>query len=302
MDIVNGLLGRETSIPRADSILWLVRLPKSLTALLAGAALSVCGGMLQALFRNPLADPFVLGINSGGSLGAAAAILFGGVLFSSPYSLLNLVFFAWLGALGSSLLVLLAARRVEDSGSLLIVGLMIGYIVNAFVGIMIHFSGAAQVKGFVAWGFGSFGMVPWERLFFMIPALLSGLFLSFFLCKPLNALLLGEQAAAALGVSVRRARFATLSVSALLAGTVTAFCGPIGFIGLAVPHIARRVCKSGDHRRLIPLFLLLGGTLALLADMLTQIPADGSVLPLNAVTSLIGAPFVLHVLLAWGKR
>lgn len=285
--------------PEFHNIIIHFRLPKAITALLAGCALSVSGLLMQALFRNPLADPFVLGINAGGSLGAAAVVLTG--IFSSPLlRYLGLVGGAWVGSALSMLLVLAAARRVRDSGSLLVVGVMIGYLVSALVSVMMHFSRAESVQGFVAWSFGSFSGVGWDRLAILSPIIIIAILLSFPLAKPLNAMLLGESSAASLGVNVQRVRFISIALTAVLSGTVTAFCGPVAFIGIAVPHLCRSISKSGDHAKLLPLCIIGGGILAMLADMATQIGAGA--LPLNAVTSMIGAPFVIHALLSSRKR
>lgn len=269
-----------------EQIIFHFRLPKSLTALFAGAALSVSGLLMQALFRNPLADPFVLGINAGGSLGAALMILIG-------LRELGIVGGAWLGSAFSMLLVLYAARRVRDSGSLLVIGVMIGYIVSALVSVMINFSRAERVQGFVVWSFGSFSGVGWDRLAILAPVIIFALGGCLFLSKPLNAMLLGENSARSLGVDVRKIRFISISLTAILSGTVTAFCGPVAFIGLAVPHLCRTFSRSGDHAKLLPLCIVVGGALALLAESATQ-----SGLPLNSVTSIIGAPFVIHALVS----
>lgn len=249
---------------------------------------------MQALFRNPLADPFVLGINAGASFGAALAVLTG-VISVPILGSFGIVGGAWFGAAVSMLLVLAAARRVRDSGSLLVVGVMIGYLVSALVGVMMHFSRAERVQSFVVWSFGTFSGVSWDRLAIIAPIIIVGIGACFPLAKPLNAMLLGENSAASLGVNVRVVRFFSIALVAILSGTVTAFCGPVAFIGLAVPHLCRTLSRCGDHLKLLPLCIFGGASLALIAEIATQL-GGASVLPLNAVTSVIGAPFVIHAL------
>jgi iron complex transport system permease protein len=287
--------------PAYKEIILEFRLPKAITALLAGIALSVSGLLMQALFHNPLADPFVLGINAGGSLGAAIAISSTAFLHILPRQI-SMIGGAWVGSAASMFIILTMAKRVRDSGSLLIIGVMLGYIASSLVSILIHFSRAEHVQGYVSWSFGTFSGVGWDRIaLFSIPIILI-VIACFFITKPLNSLLLGENSARLLGVNVLSLRFYTIIFTAALSGTVTAFCGPIAFIGLAVPHICRSASHSGDHAKLLPLCIVVGGTLALLADLLTHIGGAGAVLPLNAVTSLIGAPFVINALIYFRKR
>ncbi|MCL1941551.1 MAG: iron ABC transporter permease [Synergistaceae bacterium] len=285
--------------PAYREIILEFRLPKAITALLAGIALSVSGLLMQALFHNPLADPFVLGINSGGSLGAAIAVA--GFLNIFPRQV-SMIGGAWLGSAVSMLVILAATKRVRDSGSLLIVGVMLGYIASSLVSILMHFSRAEHVQGYVSWGFGTFSGVGWDRIaLFSIPIIIIAA-ACFFITKPLNSLLLGENSARLLGVNVTSLRLQVIVFTAALSGSVTAFCGPIAFIGLAVPHICRSVSRSGDHAKLLPLCIVTGGALALIADLLTHAGGGGAVLPLNAVTSLVGAPFVIHALVYFRKR
>jgi len=287
--------------PAYKDIIWEFRIPKAITALLAGIALSVSGLLMQALFHNPLADPFVLGINAGGSLGAAIAVSSAAWLHILPRQI-SMIGGAWVGSAIAMLIILAMTKRVRDSGSLLIVGVMLGYIASALVSILIHFSRAEQVQGYVSWSFGTFSGVGWDRIaLFSIPIAIV-VFACFFITKPLNSLLLGENSARLLGVNVSSLRFFAIVFTAALSGSVTAFCGPIAFIGLAVPHICRSISRSGDHAKLLPLCIVVGGTLALLADLMTHVGGRGAVLPLNAVTSLIGAPFVIHALVYFRKR
>jgi iron complex transport system permease protein len=269
-----------------------LRLPRILTSLAAGSALSVAGLGMQTLFQNPLAGPFVLGINAGASLGVALATLLTGALAS-----LGLAASSWLGSSLVLFVMIGIAGRLKNNITLLILGLMFGYGVSALVSVLIHFSSPEQIQQFVLWSFGSFSSVTWQQLSLFVPVSLSGVMAMFFLAKPLNALLLGESYASTMGVSVRHIRLALVFVTAILAGTVTAFCGPIAFLGMAVPHLCRHFLKSGDHRLLIPASALSGGVLALAADFFAHLPGSALVLPLNAVTSLVGAPVVVWVIL-----
>lgn len=302
-DILQILRGAEPARATWTTIILDFRLPKALTALLAGAALGVSGLQMQTLFRNPLADPFVLGISSGASLGVAlvvlsvgttGAILLAGLGLAGDF---GLTVAAILGAGLALLVVTLVAARVQSVMTLLILGLMFGAGVSALVSLLMYFSIAERVQAYINWTFGSFGGVTWKQMPIFIPVILLGLTGAFFLSKPLNALLLGESYARSMGMNIRRARLAIVFSTALLAGCVTAFCGPIGFLGIAVPHLCRAVFSTSDHRTLIPATILLGGTLALAADLIAQAPGSQIVLPLDAVTTLLGAPVVIWVIL-----
>ncbi len=305
-DILKILVGAEPERKTWTTIVLNFRLPKAVTATLAGAALAVAGLAMQTLFRNPLADPFILGINSGASLGVALVVLSVGVAGISANALLvglgllgnlGLVVAASLGAGLILGLMLVVSHRVTSTMTLLILGLMVSYATSATVSLLLYFSVAERIQAYINWTFGSFGTVTWGQLHILAPAVLLSLVLAFFLAKPLNALLLGETYAQTMGLNVRRARLLIISSAAVLAGAVTAFCGPIGFLGIAVPHLARNLFRSSDHRLLIPACALLGATLALAADIIAQLPGSQTVLPLNAVTALIGAPVVAWVIL-----
>ncbi len=278
------------------TIVRAVRLPEALTALCAGAALAVSGLLMQTLFRNPLAGPSVLGITSGSGVGVAV------VMLASPWwsgwlpSDAAVSIAAFGGAVGMLTLILLADRRVGDGVTLLIVGLMAGYLCSALVSVLQVAASATAVKGYVGWGMGSFAQVPPDRLVWLVLPGAFGLLLAFLLIKPLDALLLGDHYAQSLGVSVPVVRRRIILVTALLAGTVTAFCGPIAFLGLATPHVARALVGSAAHGRLMPVTALLGGALALLCDTVVRWSMPAAALPLNAVTSLLGVPVVLWVL------
>ncbi len=282
------------------------RLPKALTATLAGAALGVSGLQMQTLFRNPLADPFVLGVSSGASLGVALVVLSVGAANTALLAVagllgnLSLVVAACLGAGAVLILVLVLAQRVQSSVTLLILGLMIGYLTSAVVSLLLSFSIAERIQAYIAWSFGSFGGVTWSQMRVLAPVVLGGLLLAFILTKALNALLLGETYARSMGLDIRRSRIGIVTSSAVLAGTVTAFCGPIAFLGIAIPHLCRALLRSADHRVLLPACALLGATAALLADLVAQAPGTSVVLPLNAITALIGAPVVVWIILRRG--
>ncbi len=309
-DVLKILIGEEPARKTWTTIVLKFRLPKAITATLSGSALAVAGLQMQTLFRNPLADPFVLGINSGASLGVALVVLSVGVAGVSATSMLaglgllgnfGLVTAASLGAGAVLMLMLLVARRVHSSTTLLILGLMVGYGTAALVSLLLYFSITERIQAYINWTFGSFGGVTWSQLHVFAPVILVALMLGLALAKPLNALLLGETYAQTMGVNVRRTRLVIVLSAAVLAGAVTAFCGPIGFVGVAVPHLARHLFRSSDHRLLLPACALLGALLALVADLIAQMPGTQTVLPLNAVTALLGAPVVAWVILRRGS-
>ena len=284
-------------------ILFGYRLPKALTAILAGAALSVAGLLMQTLFRNPLAGPDVLGVNAGASLGVALITMFtsGVGTFMLGFGSWGLVVAAVAGAVGVLLLVLLASVRVPDLVSLLIVGMMFGYIAASVVSLLQNVSNPDTLKVFVIWTFGSLSAVTWKLFPVLLLVVSLGILLALFLQKSLNALLLGEHYAKGLGVSIARTRFLIILSTALLAGGVTAFAGPIGFIGITVPHIARGIFKSWNHRIVLPASILCGACLMLLCDCITQGPFLSNALPINSVTALFGAPMIIWILLKKNK-
>ncbi len=302
--VVSILLGREDVPEGYRQIVLLFRLPRAVTAMLAGSALGIAGLKMQTLFRNPLADPFVLGISSGASLGVAFVVLAAGSLGgnamlekSGVTGNISLILAATLGAVAVLSVILSVARRVESNLTLLIIGLMFGYMSSALVSMLMQFSREHQMQSYIAWTFGSFGSVTWRQMIVFAPTVLAGLALSRVLAKPLNAFLLGEDYARSMGVNVRSVRFWIVLGSSLLAGTVTAYCGPIGFLGIAIPHLCRLLLKTSDHHSLVPAVILMGATIALAADLISQVPGSRMVLPLNAVTSLIGAPVVIGMIL-----
>ncbi len=302
-DIITILLGGEPARATWTTIVMDFRLPKALTALLAGSALAVSGLQMQTLFRNPLADSYVLGVSAGASLGVALVVLTVGTtgsILMAGFGLLGdfgLAAAAFLGAASVLLLIVLVAGRVGSVMTLLILGLMFGYATSAVVSLLLYFSIAERIQAYINWTFGSFGGITWGQMPVFAPIIVVGLLGSFFLGKSLNALLLGEFYARSMGLNVRRARIWIILTTALMAGTVTAFCGPIAFIGIAVPHLCRSLFGTSDHRILLPGVVMMGGLVALLADLIAQVPGGQVVLPLNAVTALIGAPVVIWIIL-----
>ncbi len=285
-----------------NNIILNFRIPKALTAVLAGSALAVSGLQMQTLFRNPLAGPFILGISSGAGLGVALVIFLG--VWLGGFIELAGIGRSWLlvgaSGVGSFIvlsIVLLASFRIRSGVSLLIIGLMFGSAVSALVSILQYFSQAENIQAYVIWTFGSLGSLSWTELYVMLPVIGVSLIASFLLSKPLNALLLGENYAESLGLNIKRARMLIIINTSLLAGTVTAFCGPIAFIGLAIPHIARMLFNTSNHLLLTPLVILLGGSLLMLFDIIAQLPGVDETLPINAITSLFGAPFVIWLIL-----
>lgn len=299
-EVVTILLGGEPTREPWREIVLNFRLPRSITAMTAGAALAISGLQLQALFRNPLAGPSLLGINAGASLGAALVVLTGGLTGWAAVGWLgqfSLVGAASVGAAAAMVLVLLVAHRVRNSLALLIFGLMLGYTTTALVTILLHFSSIDQTLAYLSWTFGSFAGVTWVQIPVLVAIVLAGLGLAYLTGKPLNLLLLGEEQALSLGLSLKLTRLYLILSSSLLAGTVTAFCGPIAFLGVAVPHLSRSLFRTLDHRVLIPASILLGALLALVADGIAQLPGSQAILPLNAVTALIGAPVLIGLML-----
>jgi len=304
-EIVKILLGLPVESSAWQKIVLLFRLPKALAALLAGAALSVSGLLMQTLFRNPLAGPSVLGINAGAGLGVAVTVLaagggVGGATLLEGFSWFGQVSLVVSSAIGAGLVlvvIMFLSRRIDNIMTLLILGLLFGYAAEAGVSILMHLSVAERVQAYIFWSFGSFSGVTWDSLWVFALFVILGLLLGFGTVKQLNALLLGEGYAFSMGVRIRRTRRLIILSTALLAGVTTAFCGPITFIGIAIPHLARVLFASSDHKLLLPASLLLGSSSALLSDIVSQVPGQDLLLPLNAVTSILGAPVVIWVIL-----
>ena len=266
------------------------RLPQAVTALLAGSSLAVSGLMLQTLFKNPLAGPSILGISDGANLGVAIAMIYLGAA-----SYLTTIVAAFVGAAVVLLIILGFSRKVSSNVMLLIIGIMVGYLASSVISILNYHASADKVHQYVMWGMGDFSGVSLAKLPWLAGFALAGLAGALLLIKPLNALLLGESYAANLGVNVRRSRVLILVCTGVLTAVITAFCGPVSFIGLAVPHIARLLLGSSNHRHLLPVTLLSGACIALLCSILTVTPGSNSVLPLSAITPIVGAPVIIYV-------
>jgi iron complex transport system permease protein len=305
-DILRVLMGESASKASWTTIVRDIRLPRAITALLAGASLGVAGLMLQTFFRNPLAGADVLGITSGASLGVALVVLststIGGTLIAGAglMSDMSLAGAALMGATGTFLLIMLMARTIQSQTTLLILGMMVASLTSALVSLLMYFAIPDQINAFVRWTFGSFDGTTWSELAVFAPCVVVGLALAMLCIKPLNALLLGEAYARSMGVRVGRIRLMVISITALLVGSITAFCGPIGFIGIAVPHVCRSLFRTTDHRILIPATMGVGGMVALIAALIAQVPNSQTILPLNPIMALLGSPVVIWVI--WRGR
>lgn len=299
-DIFNTLTGEVASRNSWQIIILNFRLPKAITAVMVGSGLSICGLLMQTLFRNPLAGPFVLGISSGASLGVALLILGSGLLggFLTP-----LLFSNWAmiiaASTGSSLVlfaVILAANKVRNTMSILIIGLMFGSLTSAIISVLSYFSEAQQIQQFTFWRFGSLGNLSWTELLLFGSIYLIGITATFTIIKPLNSFLLGENYAKSLGINTKKSRNVILLITSLLTGVITAFSGPIAFIGLAVPHIAKMLFYTSNHKISLPASAILGAIILLICDSIAQLPTSEFTLPINAITSLFGAPVVIWLL------
>ena len=292
--------GGEASV--ASNIIWSSRVPQALTALVAGAGLAVSGLQMQTVFRNPLAGPSVLGISNGASLGVALVVLMSGRLGGVALSRLGYLgdvamsIAAIVGALAVMALIVWVARRVQSGVTLLIIGVMIGYLANAVIGVLKFFSNEEDIKAYVVWGLGSFARVSGDQMVLFVVLMVILLPLSMLLVKTMNLLLLGDAYAKNLGLNLGRARSLVILSSGALVAIVTAYCGPIMFIGLAVPHLARALFRTSDHRILMPATLLAGAALALLCNLIARMPGFEGALPVNSVTALVGAPVIAAVL------
>ena len=299
-DIFYGLIGKATTQESWQYIIQNYRLPKALTAIIVGSGLGISGLLMQTLFRNPLAGPFVLGISSGASLGVALVILGAGI-FGSIFSVLflskwGIVVAASLGSFLVLLAVIAVSIKVRDTMAILIIGLMFASITAAIVNVLSYFGSAEQLQQFVFWGLGSLGNLSWEDLLILSFLYTAGLLVSVVSIKSLNALLLGENYAKSLGLNIKKSRLTIIIATSLLAGTITAFTGPIAFIGLAIPHITRQVFNTSNHKILLPAVFLIGAIVMLICDSIAQWPNSDLTLPINAITSLVGAPIVVWLL------
>lgn len=299
-EIINSFIGNTMQKESWEIILWNFRLPKAFTAILVGMALSISGLLMQTLFRNPLAGPYVLGLSSGASLGVAFVILGAGFL---PSFLANIFLSSYgivlASALGSALVliaVLAVSQKLKDTMAILIVGLMFGSLTSAVVTVLSYFSTAEQLQKFTFWSLGSLANLSWSEVSLLFIITFIGIILSFLVIKPLDALLLGEKYAKSLGVNFKKTRYIIIFATSILAGSITAFVGPIAFIGLAVPHISKLLFQTSNHYILFWSTLLIGAIILLFCDIIAQCPGQDITLPINAVTSIIGAPVVIWLL------
>lgn len=276
------------------SILMDIRLPKALTAILAGMALSVSGLMMQTLFRNPLAGPYILGVSSGASLGVALLTMLGGLFLYTLHSPLSTALAAICGSALVLLLMLLIARRIRSNVTLLIVGMMVGAVASAMVGVIQNFADPDSLKLFIVWTLGSLQGVGWQEMQYLLPVTIVGMAVAVGLIKPLNGLILGEDYAQGLGIRVQAVRWVIVLATGLLVGGITAFCGPIAFVGVAVPHIARGLFQSTSHRWTLPACAIIGANLLLVCDIVSSLCTYP--LPISTLSSLIGAPIIIYVI------
>lgn len=304
-EVLATLLGKATDASHATIILKM-RLPKVIVATVAGMALSASGLQMQTLFRNPLAGPYVLGINSGASLGVALFTLATpllGIATTSWLRMFGVTGMAWIGSAAILLLVMSLSRKIRNINVILIIGMMLSSAISAVVGILQYLGTDESLKAFVVWTMGSVATVTAEQLNLLVPAVMAGIMLSIVAIKPLNILLLGEAYAQTMGLNLRRSRIIIFLSTTLLAGSVTAFCGPIGFIGLAMPHLARMTFRTADHRTLMPAAILWGAVSMLLCTLLCDVVArSGIMLPVNTITSLLGIPIIIYVVIRNSHR
>lgn len=304
MEVANILLGNSGSKLSWEKIVMNTRLPQTITACMAGAGLAVGGLQMQTLFRNPLAGPSILGISSGASLGVAIVMMFTGSIGGITLAALNEsignisnIIAAFLGATLILGFVLFLARKVKNNAMLLIIGIMVGYTSSALVGVLKLYGMHENVHSYVVWGLGDFSSVTWNQMSYFLPIVVAGLLFSLLLVKPLNTLLLGENYARNLGLNIKRARLLIIICAGTLTAIITAFCGPIAFLGLAVPHIARLIFASSDHKVLTIAVIFTGVFLALVCNLISRLPGLEGALPINAVTSMFGAPIVISIIL-----
>ncbi len=303
-EVLNILVGNSTGNEAWRNIIIESRLPAALAALLAGAGLSVSGLQMQTMFRNPIAGPYVLGISAGASLGVAIFILAASAFGIHEIHLLSswsIILAAAAGAVLIFFINFLISYRLNDVVAILIIGLMIGGGISAMIEIMQSFSSNEALKNYVLWTFGSFRYVDLNQIFYLALVVLIGIMFSFFLSKPLNILLLGDTYAASSGLNIRNAKVLIVLCTSILAGSVTAFCGPVGFVGLAVPHLARATFKTSDHKILIPACAVIGAVICGLCNVIASTPGSDNILPVNAITSLLGAPVVIWIILRQRK-
>lgn len=304
-EVIDTLLGSGSESTSSYVILHF-RLPKALTSLVAGAGIAIAGLQMQTLFRNPLADTSILGINSGAGVGVAiytmAYTLIPGLASTGMVNSWGIILSACIGAMAVLLLISAVASRLQDIISVLIVGVMVGFLASSVISILQYFSSEETLKTYLLWSFGSVSTTTWRQLSLMLPIVSVGLFLSLLMPKQMNALNLGENYARSVGTNIRLVRRSLILITSLITGCITAFTGPIAFLGMAVPHFVRLLFRTADHRILIPATMLSGSLLLLVCDILTQAPGHQFVLPINAITSLLGAPVVILVVLGASNK
>jgi iron complex transport system permease protein len=298
-DVLRSLFGQGT--PHGEIIVMQFRLPKALTAVIAGSAMSVSGLLMQTLFRNPLAGPDVLGVSSGAGLGVALTVLSLSPVFTftsvSPLQGWSLILAAWAGAGAVMMIIMAVSARMRDIMTVLIIGLLMASAISAVVSLLQYFSNEAMLKTYVIWTMGNLGNISYPQIRILAVTILAGMTIAFALIKPLNAMLMGETFSRSVGVRVQRTRVILLTAASMLAGSVTAFCGPLAFIGVAVPHIGRIIFATTDHRTLMPGVALTGAMIMLISDLISTMPGGGQIIPVNTVTSLIGIPVVLWIII-----
>ncbi len=298
-DVLSSLFGHGT--PHGEIIVMQFRLPKALTAIIAGAAMSVSGLLMQTLFRNPLAGPDVLGVSSGAGLGVALTVLTITPVFSfnhgSPLQDWSLILAAWAGAGVVMMIIMAVSARMRDVMTVLIVGLLLASAISALVSLLQYFSNESMLKTYVIWTMGNLGNISYTQIKTLGIATLSGMLIAFGMIKPLNAMLMGETFSQTVGVNMKRTKIILLASASILAGSVTAFCGPLAFIGVAVPHMTRIIFGTTDHRTLMPGVAICGAVILLISDIISTLPGGGQIIPVNTVTSLIGIPVVLWIII-----
>jgi iron complex transport system permease protein len=299
-EVFKSLLGSQAEKETWEYIIVNFRLPKAIAAILVGMGLSVSGLLMQTFFRNPMAGPYVLGLSSGSSLGVAFVLLGAGLLpsFFSEFLLSSygIILASCLGSLFVLLMILVVSQRLRDTMSILIVGLMFSSFTGAIVSVFSYFSSAEQLQKYTFWSMGSIGNLSWESIMMLSVSVLMGLLLSLLTLKPLDALLLGENYAKSMGLNIKKARLLVILVTSILAGSITAFAGPIAFVGLAVPHLSKLIFQTSNHRVLLVGTLLIGAIIMLACDTVSQMPGFDFTLPINAITSIIGAPIVVWLI------
>lgn len=301
-EIFNMLMGEKSSNHIWDVIIFQSRIPTIITAILSGAALAVCGLLLQTVFNNPLADPSILGISTGASLGVALVMLLGGSIFGANFETLTAGYIstltgAFIGAMLVLFLLLIFSTFVKSATMLLIIGIMVSYLTSSAISLLNFFATEEGVHSFVIWGMGNFSGVSSNEIYFFTILIIVALLAALLMVKPLNALLLGTKYAENLGVNIQRTRNLLLLITGLLTAIVTAYCGPISFLGLVVPHIARLTLNTSNHNTLLPITMLAGAVMALLCTLLSVTPTSIGVIPINAITPIIGVPIIIYIIL-----